>query len=197
MTPTANTREQIMETAHELLLQRGMNGFSYRDISQPLGVKNAAIHYHFPSKMDLVKALIEESHELLKKSTAEFMAYGGPARPQLEGFFRYTRKQYDLGRPVCMAGALSVVYDELSEDTRGALDRFMTDTVNWLGKVLDTGRAQGEFDFRGSGPSKAVAILSTVQGARQLARIHGAKMLDCTFEQIRTDLGIDAGPMAS
>lgn len=198
MTPrnalAGNTREQIIDTAFELMLQRGMNGFSYRDIAEPLGVKNAAIHYHFPSKMDLVKALIEENHQLLRQSTAEFMAYGGPARPQLEGFFQYARDQLELGRPVCMAGVLSVVYEELGEDIRQALDRFMTDTVSWLTKVLETGRQRGEFEFRGGGKSKAVLILSTIQGARQLARIHGAKMLDCTFDQIRTDLGVEEQP---
>ena len=187
-----NTRDQIIDTAFGLMLQRGVNGFSYRDISEPLGVKNAAIHYHFPSKMDLVRALIEENHQVLRKGTAEFMAYGGPARPQLEGFFDYARSQCELGRPVCMVGVMSVVYEELPEEIKRALDRFMEDTLNWLSKVLETGRERGEFSFRGSARSKAISILSTVQGARQLARIHGEKMLQCTFGQIRTDLGIEA-----
>ena len=191
MSAISNTREQIIDTAYQLLLQRGMNGFSYRDISQPLGVKNAAIHYHFPSKMDLVKALIEENHQVLRKSTAEFMAYGGPARPQLEGLFQFTARQCECGRPVCMIGALSVDYEELPEENRRTLDRFMMDTLAWLTKVLETGREQNEFEFRGGARSKAVTILATIQGARQLARIHGLKMLDCTFSQIRTDLGIE------
>lgn len=192
MNPAGNTREQIIDTAFKLLLQRGMNGFSYRDIADPLGVKNAAIHYHFPSKTDLVRALIEQSHQLLKQATAEFMAYGGPARPQLEGLFHFTRTQMELGRPVCMVGALSVDYEELNDANKRCLDRFMTDTVSWLAKVLETGREQGEFDFRGGAQSKAVSLLAMIQGARQLARIHGMKMLECTFEQIRTDLAIAA-----
>lgn len=190
MSPLRDTREQIIDTAFKLLLQRGMNGFSYRDISKPLGVKNAAIHYHFPNKMDLLKALIEENHQVLKKSTAEFMAYGGPARPQLEGMFQFTMKQYECGRPVCLAGALSVDYEELSDENKRGLDRFMNDTLAWLTKVLEAGREQGEFEFRGAARSKAIAILTTIQGARQLARIHGIKMLECMFEQIRTDLGL-------
>ena len=192
MNPAGNTREQIIDTAFKLLMQRGMKGFSYRDIADPLGVKNAAIHYHFPSKTDLVRALIEQSHQLLKQATAEFMAYGGPARPQLEGLFHFTRTQMELGRPVCMVGALSVDYEELNDANKRCLDRFMTDTVTWLAKVLETGRAQGEFDFRGGAQSKAVSLLAMIQGARQLARIHGMKMLECTFEQIRTDLAIAA-----
>ena len=50
MKATRDTREQIVDTALQLLMQRGVNGFSYRDISEPLGIKNAAVHYHFPSK---------------------------------------------------------------------------------------------------------------------------------------------------
>ena len=48
MARTSDTREQIIDRASELMMQRGFNGFSYSDISAPLGVKNAAIHYHFP-----------------------------------------------------------------------------------------------------------------------------------------------------
>ena len=191
MNQSTNTRESIIEAAHRLLLQRGMNGFSYRDIAEPLGVKNAAIHYHFPSKMDLVKALIEDNLDVLRKSTAEFMAYGGPARPQLEGLFDFTRHQCECGRPVCMVGALSIDFEELSDDARHKLDRLMRDTVAWLAKVLETGREQGEFDFRGKARSKAAAILATIQGARQIARIHGVDLLEATFAQIRTDLGIE------
>jgi TetR/AcrR family transcriptional repressor of nem operon len=93
---------------------------------------------------------------------------------------------------VCMVGALSVDYEDLSASTKSALDRFMMDTLIWLTKVLETGREQQEFEFRGGARSKAIAILATLQGARQLARIHGQQMLDCTFAQIRTDLGIES-----
>jgi len=192
MNAASNTREQIVETALQLLMQRGMNGFSYRDISEPLGIKNAAVHYHFPSKAKLIKSVIKESHQALRRKTAEFMAYGGPALPQLEGLFEFTLKQCECGQPVCLAGALSVDYDELSSDTKDALNRFMMDTVEWFTKVLETGRERGEFQFNGKARSKAISILTMIQGARQLARIHGMKMLQCTFDQIRTDLGLES-----
>ena len=190
MTPAANTREQIIDKAFQLMLQRGLNGFSYRDISEPLGVKNAAIHYHFPNKMDLIKALIDENHQVLRRSTSEFMAYGGRARPQLEGLFAFTLNQCDCGRPICMVGALSVDYDDLSEEIKDANDRFMRDSTNWLSKVMETGREQEEFSFDGNAKSKALSILATIQGARQMARVHGVDILEKMFEQIRTDLGI-------
>jgi len=190
MAQISNTREQIIDKAFQLMLQRGLNGFSYRDISEPLGVKNAAIHYHFPNKMDLIKALIDENHQVLRRSTSEFMAYGGPAMPQLEGLFAFTMNQCQCGRPICMVGALAIDYDDLSEEIKDANNRFMKDSVNWLTKVMDTGREQNEFSFGGDAKSKALTILATIQGARQMARVHGVDFLERMFEQIRIDLGI-------
>jgi len=187
----SSTRDQIIDKAFQLMLQRGLNGFSYRDISEPMGVKNAAIHYHFPNKMDLIKALIDENHQVLRRSTSEFMAYGGPARPQLEGLFAFTMNQCQCGRPICMVGALAIDYDELSEDIKNANDRFMKDSVNWLTRVMEAGRDQDEFQYNGEPVSKAVSILAMIQGARQMARVHDLGYLEGIFEQIRNDLGIN------
>lgn len=192
MNASVSTKEQIIDRAFQLLLQRGLNGFSYRDISEPMGIKNAAVHYHFPNKMDLVKALIEENHQVLRRSTAQFMAYGGPARPQLEGLFQFTMNQCSCGRPICMTGALAIDYDDLDEEIKKANDQFMTDSINWLTRVMELGRDQGEFVFKGDPMSKAMSILAMIQGARQLARIHGLDNLENIFSQIRTDLGIDS-----
>jgi TetR/AcrR family transcriptional repressor of nem operon len=190
MATASNTRELIIDKAFQLMLQRGLHGFSYRDISEPLGVKNAAIHYHFPNKMDLISALIDENHQVLKKSTSEFMAYGGPARPQLEGLFAFTMNQYNCGRPLCMVGALAIDYDDLSDGIKDANNRFMEDSLKWLTKVLETGREQEEFTFEGCAYRKAVSILAMIQGARQMARIHGTDVLESMFVQIRIDVGI-------
>jgi len=190
MATATNTRDQIIDKAFQLMLQRGLNGFSYRDISEPLGVKNAAIHYHFPNKLNLIEALIEENHQVLRKATAEFMAYGGPARLQLEGLFAFTLNQCRCGRPICMVGALAIDYDDLTDEIKQANDRFMKDSVKWLTKVLETGQEQGEIKFNGDPQTKAVSILATIQGARQLARVHGVDWLEKMFDQIRLDLNI-------
>ena len=190
MAQISNTRDQIIDKAFQLMLQRGLNGFSYRDISGPLGVKNAAIHYHFPNKMDLIKALIDENHQVLRRSTSEFMAYGGPARPQLEGLFAFTMNQCQCGRPICMVGALAIDYDDLSDDIKNANDLFMKDSCSWLTQVMEIGRDQDEFSYDGDPMSKAVSILAMIQGARQMARVHGLDYLEQIFEQIRIDLGI-------
>jgi TetR/AcrR family transcriptional regulator, transcriptional repressor for nem operon len=41
-------RDQLLDHARNLLMTRGYNGFSYRDLSALVGVKTSSIHYYFP-----------------------------------------------------------------------------------------------------------------------------------------------------
>ena len=190
MVRLSDTREQIMDRAAQLLMSRGFNGFSYRDISSHLGVKNAAVHYHFPSKADLALALVREYRELLRKNTAVFMLDGGSATEQMEGFFLFTSHQCRMGRCICPFGAFSIDYEDLPNGVKKAMNSFMEETIQWLTKVLDLGREQKEFAFAGEPGPKALTILSTLQGARQIARMHGMEILDQVVTQVRTDLSM-------
>ncbi len=190
MQTATDTKSVILEKAMSLLQSRGYDGFSYKDISTPMGVKNAAIHYHYPSKTDLVMAMIERYQGILRNSTASFMAYGGSALQQLEGLFCFTVSECSQHRSICPMGALSVNMDSLDEKVVIALRRFMSDSQKWLEKVLETGREQGEFEFEGNAGQRAWTLLSSLQGARQLARLQGEGMLDEVIQQEKAQLGI-------
>ncbi|MGO9147870.1 MAG: TetR/AcrR family transcriptional regulator [Desulfomonilia bacterium] len=62
-----DTRSKIIDLGEKLLLVQGFNGFSYADIAVSLGIKNAAIHYHFPAKCDLGLAIIERARKRFVK----------------------------------------------------------------------------------------------------------------------------------
>lgn len=187
-----DTREQIMDRAAQLLMSRGFNGFSYSDISSHLGVKNAAVHYHFPAKADLAVALVDEYRQLLRSRTSEFMAYGGSAAQQLQGFFEITTRQCNTGRSICPLGAFAIDYSELPEEVRQVIASFMDETIKWLTQVLEVGREQNEFRFSGEAKPKALNILASLQGARQMARVNGIELLDAVVKQIHQDLDISS-----
>jgi len=190
MQTMTDTKSVILERAMALLQSKGYDGFSYKDISGPMGVKNAAIHYHFPSKTDLVLAMIARYQSILREKTASFMAYGGSAREQLEGFMSFTRAECSHDRTICPIGALSVNVDALDDKVINALQRFMKDSHAWLTRVLEVGREQGEVTFEGDAEKRAWTLLAVFQGARQLVRLHGVDSLDAIIEQEKAQLGI-------
>lgn len=70
----ASTRDTIMEVATDLFIEQGYEGTSLREIAERVGVTKAALYYHFSSKEDLVRALLEpmgEMQEELVKTVPE------------------------------------------------------------------------------------------------------------------------------
>ena len=168
-------------------MERSYHGFSYKDIAEPLGIKNAAVHYHFPSKEDLGVALIDDYRDQLRRRTADFMARGGNPANQLEGYVQYTRDALRSQR-LCPMGVLAIDFAGLPPRMRRQLQLLIEEILAWLTHVLDLGRREGVFDFSGPPEAKAIVIKASLQGAAQLARAGGEEILDQAAEQIRRDL---------
>jgi AcrR family transcriptional regulator len=57
---TADVREHIRRIALDLFIEEGYDKTSLREIAEKLGVTKAALYYHFPTKDDIVKSLVED-----------------------------------------------------------------------------------------------------------------------------------------
>ena len=146
-TPRTSTREHILKRATVLFQGRGYNGFSFKDISTPMGIRNAAVHYHFPSKSDLCTAVIRRYSDLLKSETREFMELGGPARVQLEAYLAFVRHEILDARCMCPLTNVAVAIDTLPDEIRTEAKKLSRDLLSYLTRVMETGRKQGEFQF--------------------------------------------------
>lgn len=192
MAAPTDTREKILASADRLLRSRGFNGFSYQDISRPLGIRNAAVHYHFATKADLAVAIIEKFRGILRDRTAAFMAGHGDPVAQLEGFISFSTTECCAEHTMCPVGALSSDYYSLPEPIRDAGQKLLDELLAWMTRVCAMGREQGKFQFDGDPAAKAQQIVATLQGARQLARFRGAQAMQDVAGQIRRDLGLVA-----
>ena len=54
-----DTRERILETALDLFIERGYDKTSLREIAEKVGVTKPALYYHFSSKEEILRTLIE------------------------------------------------------------------------------------------------------------------------------------------
>lgn len=58
-------RVSLMRTAIGLMGEHGYEGTSTRDIASAAGVSSAALYYHFPSKLDLLREFLHEAHDVV------------------------------------------------------------------------------------------------------------------------------------
>lgn len=191
MTPPTDTREKILDSADRLLRSYGFNGFSYQDIARPLGIRNAAVHYHFSTKADLAVAVIDKYRRLLHERTAAFMAGQGDPVAQLEGFISFSTAECCTESTMCPVGALASDFYSLPEDIRAAGQRLLDELLTWMTRVCEVGREQGRLHFEGDPAAKAEQVVAALQGARQLARFRGAPAMQAVAGQIRRDLGLE------
>jgi TetR/AcrR family transcriptional repressor of nem operon len=182
-----DTRKRILDIAEELLLTRGFNAFSYQLISSALGVRNAAIHYHFPHKTDLGVALIERYRRRLGRFID---AQAGLApRAQLERYFELALSYYQQDQQVCPSGMLTTEFHTLPEAMREQAAAFIEDMRSWSVALARHGRDVGEFHYPGSPEEMGAVMFSALQGGLQLARVD-ASWLDTVKQQLCRLLGV-------
>ena len=185
MRPEKDTKVEILDLAENLLLDRGFNGFSYANISSALKIKNAAVHYHFPTKADLGVAIIQRAKERFADWTQNDRMAGKSATEKLEAFFRSYLRFLEAGHQVCLGGALETDFKTLPTEMQGATQKFASDILVWMEGILEEGRGKHIFSFPGAARDQAILILSSLQGALQMTRAVGSSCLHLAMAQIR------------
>lgn len=82
---------------------RGFNGFSYADIAAELGITKASLHYHFATKADLGRTLIERYSVTFAEALSQIESSGLDARGQLQRYVQLYADVLSSGR-ICLCG---------------------------------------------------------------------------------------------
>ncbi len=168
-TSTADTSQRILDIAERLLQTRGYNAFSYADVAQALRVTKASLHYHFPSKAELGKRLIERYERSFLQALAEIDRVSADARERLR---RYVDIYADVLRNdrMCLCGMLAAEYATLPKPMKAELKHFFDENERWLVAVLEEGQKTGKLRFTGSAREVARLLVGSLEGAMMLAR---------------------------
>ena len=168
----ALTATRILDVAERLVQVRGFNGFSYADISAELHVTKAALHYHFASKAELGRALIERYSARFVAVLADVEARTSDASVRLR---EYANLYVEVLRDhrMCLCGMMAADFETLPEPMQAAVLRYFSENQLWLSGVLDQGRESGTVEFAGSPDEVASMILGGFEGAMLIARPRG------------------------
>jgi TetR/AcrR family transcriptional repressor of nem operon len=184
----SGTSQKILDSAERLLQVRGYNGFSYADIAAALHITKASLHYHFASKSELGRRLMERYTQNFLAALATIDASGADAREKLE---RYVSIYSDVlaHNRMCLCGMLAAEYATLPKPIRSEVIRFFDANEAWLVRVLEEGRQAKSIHFAGPAIDAARLLIAGLEGAMMLARSYGdAERFDSAGHRLLAEL---------
>jgi TetR/AcrR family transcriptional repressor of nem operon len=163
--------QEILDLAQNLFQERGYNSFSYRDLSKQVGIKTSSIHYYFPTKGDLARALVLRYREHFKQALSRIDTQTNDPSGKLELYLQLFIDGFRSCRRVCLCSMLASDFVNLPEGVQEEVKGLFSDNEVWIAKVLEQGRESGVFDFKGSPERMARMIFSALEGSTISARI--------------------------
>jgi TetR/AcrR family transcriptional repressor of nem operon len=174
MSNLSTTADDILRCARSLIIAGGYNGFSYADISKVVGIRNASIHHHFPSKSDLVRTLVTRYRDEAQAGIAALERNVSDPGEQLRAYTGYWEACItDATASFCvcalLAGQIPVLPEEVALEVRAHFRALSA----WLTSVLERGAKQGRLRLAGTAKGEAEVFMATVHGAMLSARAYG------------------------
>ncbi|NJK61589.1 MAG: TetR/AcrR family transcriptional regulator [Synechococcaceae cyanobacterium SM2_3_1] len=183
----ADTKTKILDVAQALIQRSGVNGMSYQDIAEAVGIRKASVHTHFPRKDDLLIALLDRYDDRFLRVVDGILATSDSPQGKLWRYCQLYVGTLQDGEQdqVClyaMVGAeLTSLHHPLGEQVR----HFYQANEDRLTQILEDGLRSGDFQFSGSPRSMAELIFSLVEGGMLITRAHGgAEKFHTIVEQL-------------
>lgn len=186
------TSDRILDAAEELVATRGLNAMSYADISERVGITTASLHYHFPSKADLVRALVERYSLRFFAGLDALEATGADPAELVRGYADVYAGVLSRGR-MCLCGMLASDYATLPSEAQDDVAAFFARNEQWLERVIREGIASGALTESASPLDAARALLAGLEGAMLVSRpFEGTARFDAIAAALLATLGVPA-----
>ncbi|MEP2470172.1 MULTISPECIES: TetR family transcriptional regulator [Roseobacteraceae] len=158
----------ILHAARMLMMDRGFNGFSFRDVAAEVGIKSASIHYHYATKADLAEATARAYRSAFKDVVAQIDAASAPDVLRAYGGVFVTTLS-EQGR-LCLGGVLAADVMSLPEQVRAEVTLFFEEQHQWVEHVVRNGQSNGELRWDLDAEIYAKMFVSSLEGAMMVSR---------------------------
>lgn len=173
MSEPRDTATRILDVAQGLAQTRGYNAFSYADIAEQVGIRTASIHYYFPSKSDLGRALIGRFQRTAEQAFAQIDRTTEDPWQKLQSYSDIFLDTMLHGERMCLGGILAADILTLPSEIIEEVQSFFGLNERWLARVLEEGRTAGRLQFTSSPEVEARLLVASLEGALLVARSYG------------------------
>ncbi|MDW3206798.1 MAG: TetR/AcrR family transcriptional regulator [Alphaproteobacteria bacterium] len=151
-------RERILDAGESLVRQHGLNGVSFRDLADQVGVKSASVHYHFPTKDDFLLVLSQRYCRRFLSAAEEALSTGASVPDKVRGYSNLFLTAFAQDGRMCLCGILAAEAADLADPVRKEIATFFDANIGLLKGVLGDA-------------SEARFVLTSLEGAMLMARV--------------------------
>lgn len=170
-----DTKTLILDVAQDLIQRLGVNGMSYQDISERVGIRKASVHTHFPKKDDLLAALLDRYCDRFLRIVDGILAASDTPEVKLRRYCDLFEATLSSGSQdkACLCGMLGAELATLHHSSLEQVRNFYAANRERLAIILNAGRQDGSFRFAGDVQAMAALIFGLLQGEMLIARVQG------------------------
>jgi AcrR family transcriptional regulator len=167
--PRSDIAPRILVAARARFLRDGVDGASLRDIAREAATSVGMIHYYFPTKDDLFRAVVEEVYAGFSDDLIAIIGQARPLEDKIRDVYLRIARASDAEFDVLRMIVREVL---VSSERRGALiERFLRGHIPPMLSALVSGLASGEIDARHPLPAAGLTLLATAILPQLLLRL--------------------------
>ncbi|GAB4212511.1 MAG: TetR family transcriptional regulator [Roseiflexaceae bacterium] len=154
---------QIIQAAMAVFARSGFAQTRMEDIAQEAGLSKATLYLYFPSKDDMIVAILQNFFDHGFSELSTLLAADGPVAERLAGWARQRAQEMQGQAAFLGIGFEFYAVAARQEATRLVLQRYYRQYVAGLAALIEQGQQRGE--LRAASPHDlAVALAGSLEG---------------------------------
>ena len=165
-------KEKLLDAAEALVQERGLNGVTFQDLADAVGLRKPSVFHHIKNRDELVFALIDRCSTKHGPQYAKVIEQDVYAPEKLRRVASIFERGVKDGRP-CLLASISSGISTLSPDATEQLKDAANASIGRFAEIFAQGRKEGSLEFEGSPIDAATGFFAMLQGLQALCRAKG------------------------
>ncbi|MEM1145254.1 MAG: TetR/AcrR family transcriptional regulator [Pseudomonadota bacterium] len=176
-------RAELEQVAIDAIKHSGISSVSFRTLAETVDVKSSSVHYHFPTKGDLVESVVRRYSEDFSSELLRIQREHRTLRRRLVALIEIF-EEVSADSEMCLCGSLAADVHTLNDASKRLLRDFFATTESWLITVIEDA---GSDAIKGLKTHQFAALLmASLEGAGLLHRAIGdAKHLNAVRQLVK------------
>lgn len=132
---SAERKDQILDFAERQMRMGGYDAVSFRDIAKAIGIKSASVHYYFPTKADLGRAVTQRYAKRFIESLGD--PCEGTVKARLARLANAYKAAFAADGSACLCAVLGSTTAHLPTETSSEVRAFYDGLLAWSKEAFE------------------------------------------------------------